>query len=175
VISLLEDRERNLWCGTGAGLVVIHPVNLEIISPPDNWKNCPVLSVLPTPDGALWIGTEGAGLYRLQNGRWTNFDPAQGVHNPFIWSLAADAAGRIGPARGAADCMPRRTTRLILLRAWKMFSPRCSHILARHDNGRFCVRIVLIMLPRLTKMRVFMPFARGSWDAAGASRRGVFI
>lgn len=95
MISLLEDRERNLWCGTGAGLVVIHPVNLEIISPPDNWKNCPVLSVLPTPDGALWIGTEGAGLYRLQNGRWTNFDPAQGVHNPFIWSLAADAAGRI--------------------------------------------------------------------------------
>ena len=74
VISLWEDREKNLWCGTGAGLVVIRPNNLETVSPPDKWKSCPVLSVLPAPDGALWVGTEGAGLYRLQNGGWTNFN-----------------------------------------------------------------------------------------------------
>jgi signal transduction histidine kinase/ligand-binding sensor domain-containing protein len=95
VISLWEDREKNLWCGTGAGLAVIRPNNLETISPPDKWKSCPVLSVLPTPDGALWIGTEGAGLYRLQNGGWTNFDSAQGLRNPYVWSLAADGAGNI--------------------------------------------------------------------------------
>ncbi len=95
VISLREDREKNLWCGTGAGLVVIRPNNLETISPPDNWKSCPVLSVLPAPDGALWVGTEGAGLYRLQNGGWTNFDSAQGIRNPYVWSLAADGAGKI--------------------------------------------------------------------------------
>jgi ligand-binding sensor domain-containing protein/signal transduction histidine kinase len=95
VLSLCEDREKNLWCGTSAGLVVIRPSNLEIISPPDKWKNCPVLSVLPTPDGALWIGTEGAGLYRLQNGGWTNFFSDQGNRNPYVWSLAEDSAGRI--------------------------------------------------------------------------------
>ena len=95
VISLWEDREKNLWCGTGAGLVVIRPNNLETISPPDKWKSRPVLSVLPAPDGALWVGTEGAGLYRLQNGDWTNFDSAQGIRNPYVWSLAADGAGKI--------------------------------------------------------------------------------
>ena len=95
MISLWEDREKNLWCGTGAGLAVIRPSNLETISPPDNWKSRPVLSVLPAPDGALWIGTEGAGLYRLQNGGWTNFDSAQSLRNPYVWSLAADSAGRI--------------------------------------------------------------------------------
>jgi len=95
VISLREDREKNLWCGTGAGLVVIRPNNLETITPPDKWKSCPVLSVLPAPDGALWVGTEGAGLYRLQNGGWTNFYSDQGIHNPFVWSLAADSAGKI--------------------------------------------------------------------------------
>ncbi|HEU5397003.1 MAG TPA: two-component regulator propeller domain-containing protein, partial [Verrucomicrobiae bacterium] len=76
VISLCEDHERNLWCGTGAGLVLIRRSNIETISPPDNWKGCPVLSVQSAPDGALWVGTEGAGLYRLQGGRWTNFDGA---------------------------------------------------------------------------------------------------
>ena len=95
VISLGEDREKNLWCGTGAGLVLIRPSNLETVSPPDNWKGRPVLSVLPAPDGALWVGTEGAGLYRLQNGDWTNFDPAQGIRNRYVWSLAADGAGKI--------------------------------------------------------------------------------
>jgi signal transduction histidine kinase/ligand-binding sensor domain-containing protein len=95
VISLWEDREKNLWCGTGAGLVVVRPNNLETISPPDNWKSRPVLSVLPAPDEALWVGTEGAGLYRLQNGGWTNFDSAQSIRNPYVWSLAADGAGKI--------------------------------------------------------------------------------
>jgi signal transduction histidine kinase/ligand-binding sensor domain-containing protein len=95
VISLWEDREKNLWCGTGAGLVVIRPNNLETISPPDKWNGCAVLSVLPMPDGALWVGTEGAGLYRWQPGGWTNFFTDQGIRNPYIWSLVADSAGRI--------------------------------------------------------------------------------
>lgn len=95
VMSMWEDREKNLWCGTGAGLVVIHPSNLETISPPDKWQGCPVLSVLSEPDGTLWFGTEGAGLYRLRNGSWTNFAEAQGVSNYYIWSIAADNAGRI--------------------------------------------------------------------------------
>ncbi len=95
VLSLCEDREKNLWCGTGAGLALIRPNNLETVSPPDKWKGYPVLSVLPTPDGALWVSTEGAGLYRLQNGNWTNFDYAQGIRNQNVWSLAADGAGEI--------------------------------------------------------------------------------
>ncbi|HTY87234.1 MAG TPA: two-component regulator propeller domain-containing protein, partial [Candidatus Acidoferrum sp.] len=95
VISLWEDREKNLWCGTGGGLVLIRPNNLETISPPDKWKSCPVLSVQPAPDGALWVGTEGAGVYCRQNGGWTNFDWAQGIRNSYVWSLAADAAGKI--------------------------------------------------------------------------------
>ena len=95
VISMWEDREKNLWCGTGAGLAVIRPNNVETVSPPDHWKGRPVLAILPATDGALWAGTEGAGLYRLQNGDWTNFDSAQGVRNPYVWSLAADGGGKI--------------------------------------------------------------------------------
>jgi len=95
IISMSEDLEGNLWCGTGGGLVLIRPNNLEVVSPPDKWKDSPVLSVLSTPQGALWVGTEGAGLYRLQNSEWTNFDFAQGVRNPNVWSLATDSRGRI--------------------------------------------------------------------------------
>ncbi|HEV2328646.1 MAG TPA: two-component regulator propeller domain-containing protein [Verrucomicrobiae bacterium] len=95
VISLCEDREQNLWCGTGEGLVLIRPSIVATVSPPDKWRSCPVLSVLPASNGTLWVGTEGAGLYRLQNGEWTNFDNPQGIRNPYVWSLAADKTGRI--------------------------------------------------------------------------------
>jgi signal transduction histidine kinase/ligand-binding sensor domain-containing protein len=95
IISLCEDRENNLWCGTGAGLVLIRPNNVEAVSPPDKWQDRPVLSVHPSPDGALWVGTEGAGLYRLRDGSWTNFNAAQGLRNPYVWSLATDGGGKI--------------------------------------------------------------------------------
>lgn len=95
VISMWEDREKNLWCGSGAGLTLIRPNNVDTVSPPDRWKGRPVLSILPTPDGTLWVGTEGAGLYRLQSDQWTNFDEPQGLLNPYVWSLAADSAGKI--------------------------------------------------------------------------------
>ena len=95
IISLRQDREGNLWSGTGSGLVMVRPSNLETVSPPDDWKSRAVLSVCADTNNALWIGTEGAGLYHFQNGAWTNYESAQGIRNPYIWSLAEDSAGRL--------------------------------------------------------------------------------
>jgi signal transduction histidine kinase/streptogramin lyase len=95
VISLCQDREGDLWSGTGSGLVMMRPNNIRTLSPPDQWKGRAALSVCAGGDGALWVGTEGAGLYRFQNGVWTNFNTAQGILNPYIWSLAEDASGRL--------------------------------------------------------------------------------
>ena len=95
IISLWEDREGDLWSGTGSGLVMMRPNNVETISPPDRWQGRALLSVCATTNGALWVGTEGAGLYRLRNGVWTRFSTEQGIRNPYIWSLAEDGAGRL--------------------------------------------------------------------------------
>jgi len=95
IISLWQDREGNLWSGTGSGLVMVRPSNLETISPPDQWQGRAVLSVCAGTNNALWIGTEGAGLYRFQNGAWTNFNSPQGNRNPYVWSLAEDGAGQL--------------------------------------------------------------------------------
>jgi ligand-binding sensor domain-containing protein/signal transduction histidine kinase len=95
ILSLWEDREGNLWNGTGAGLVMMRANNIQTFFPPDQWQGRAVLSVCPGTKNALWIGTEGAGLYRLQNGAWTKFVSEQGIRNPYIWSLAEDSAGRL--------------------------------------------------------------------------------
>ena len=91
--SLCEDREGNLWVGTGnSGLAMLHPGSITTFSPPDHWQGRRVLSVACGPDDALWIGTEGAGLYRFDNGSWTNFGENIGL-TPLC------LVGRVGRAR----------------------------------------------------------------------------
>jgi ligand-binding sensor domain-containing protein/signal transduction histidine kinase len=96
VISLCEDREGNLWVGTGgAGLAAVRRGVLHTVAPPDQWLGRAVLSVYPGRNGALWIGTEGAGLYQFQDGRWHRFAESAGITVPYIWSVIEDAQNRL--------------------------------------------------------------------------------
>ncbi len=93
--SLCEDREGNLCVGTGnSGLAMLRPGNITAFSPPDHWQGHAVLSVTAGLDGALWIGTEGACLYRFADGNWTHFDQSAGLNHPFVWSVVLDALDR---------------------------------------------------------------------------------
>ena len=93
--ALCEDREGNLWVGTGNGLAVLREGKVATVNPPDQWQGRGLLSVTSTRNGALWIGTEGAGLYRLNQGEWKHFGAAEGVSNLFVWAVSEDGQGRI--------------------------------------------------------------------------------
>jgi signal transduction histidine kinase/ligand-binding sensor domain-containing protein len=96
ILSLAEDREGNLWVGSGgAGLIEMRPNHIQKVSPPDHWRGRPLLGVCAGRQGEVWVGTEGAGLYRLQAGRWTNFGATNFFNNSFTWSVALDAAGQL--------------------------------------------------------------------------------
>lgn len=100
VRSLCEDREGNLWASLGSGgLVALRPARVAAVQPTDRadrWKGRPVVSIASTRNGALWIGTEGAGLYRYFNGICFPFT-AEGAPptNSFVWSIAEDAANQL--------------------------------------------------------------------------------
>ena len=92
VTCVCEDREGNLWAGTGgAGLAVVRAAIFKTVAPPDQWQGRAVLCTCPTRDGTLWVGTEGAGLYTLHDGNWTNFAARAGIGNPYVWSVAEDS------------------------------------------------------------------------------------
>jgi signal transduction histidine kinase/ligand-binding sensor domain-containing protein len=95
VRCLCEDREGNLWIGSGNGLVEFRPNNIAIVDSPDHWQGRAVLTITEAHDGALWIGTEGAGLYRMKQAEWRHFDAAQGILNSFVWSASEDAQGQL--------------------------------------------------------------------------------
>ena len=81
--------------GTGnSGLAMLHPGNITTLSPPDHWQGRRVLSAACGSDDALWIGTEGAYLYRFADGNWTHFDQSAGLNHRYVWSVVLDALDR---------------------------------------------------------------------------------
>jgi signal transduction histidine kinase len=49
-------------------------------------------------DGAIWMGSEGAGLYRFQTNEWKVFGESAGLSNLYVWSVSEDMQGRIWAA-----------------------------------------------------------------------------
>jgi signal transduction histidine kinase/ligand-binding sensor domain-containing protein len=91
-----EDREGTLWIGAGnGGLVALRPGKVETFAPPDRWQGRVPMSPTVSPDGALWVTTEGAGLYRFFNGVWDHFGESSGLSNQFDWCVSEDAKHRL--------------------------------------------------------------------------------
>jgi signal transduction histidine kinase/ligand-binding sensor domain-containing protein len=67
----------------------------SLVNSPDQWKGCSILSVAPGRDGALWIGTDGAGLYHFAEGTWTHYGDPEGLGNAYIWAVAETSRGDV--------------------------------------------------------------------------------
>jgi signal transduction histidine kinase/CheY-like chemotaxis protein/ligand-binding sensor domain-containing protein len=104
VTSVVQTPDGYLWLGTQAGLVRFDGVRFTVYDD----SNTPALRthsirvLTADPKGALWIGTDGGGVVRVADGRFTRFGEAEGVPHPVIHALTVDRAGRlwIGTGRG---------------------------------------------------------------------------
>jgi DNA-binding NarL/FixJ family response regulator/signal transduction histidine kinase/ligand-binding sensor domain-containing protein len=94
---LFEDREGTLWAGSGnSGLVSIRSSPFAVLAPPDRWQGTSVLSVAAGRDGSLWVGTDGAGLYRHNAGQWNHHTSVDG--NSYICGVTVTPAGDVWAA-----------------------------------------------------------------------------
>ncbi|MEM6645321.1 MAG: two-component regulator propeller domain-containing protein [Bacteroidota bacterium] len=91
-ITLLEDREQNLWIGTFQGLVHFYG---EFFTNYNTTSGLPSDIVRPserTPDGVLWVGTQ-LGLASYDGDQWTTYGPADGLPGGYIRDLYQDEYG----------------------------------------------------------------------------------
>lgn len=86
---LFEDRSGNIWVGQygTTNLICIRGESPRLIPLPPSLPPVDIRVMAEDPEGALWIGTDGAGLLRLKDGRFSRFTRENGLGSDFIWWL----------------------------------------------------------------------------------------
>lgn len=115
VNTVLEDRDGDVWLGVGGALNKIDKTGtLSVIDLSGQNKSIEILSIVQAPDGLLWIGTIGAGLfsfdpqtgktasYRYEKGRsdWLTSDVVTRIYvepSGTIWLSTWNGLNRLDP------------------------------------------------------------------------------
>ncbi len=94
VISLYEDKRKNLWIGTqGAGLYLYQRGKFRHFSSEQDLVNDFILSIAEDRDGHIWIGTN-SGLVSIEPGqeRLRTYSEKDGLSSSIIYDIHADAS-----------------------------------------------------------------------------------
>ncbi len=99
IISLCEDAAHGLWVGTREGQ--IWRLENKKWEAQTNLLHA-ITAIVPGTHGAMWIGTEGDGVYEFNGGAHTHLDTGNGLLSDLIRTLYLDTQGTlwIGTAGG---------------------------------------------------------------------------
>ena len=104
VLSLAEERDGVIWAGAADG--TLWRLQNGVASLQTNFpRTSPITAIMPDPDSFLWVGTDGAGLYRFRGtvrAHYSKSSQTTGPLSDFIRALQRDAQGNvwIGTAGG---------------------------------------------------------------------------
>jgi ligand-binding sensor domain-containing protein/AraC-like DNA-binding protein len=95
VRALLETDDGLFLAGTSQGLFKVTEKEVEKIdlTPADSGPE--IVSLYEDAEGVLWIGTNGDGLLRRDEGKTTAFTTAEGLRDNYIYSLTEDGQGNL--------------------------------------------------------------------------------
>ncbi len=91
ISCLYEDSEGLVWAGTTAGY--LHQIKRRLVqtwSMPTITQESVPHTVCVARDGAVWVGTDGAGAYRYRDGSVSRFGAEQGLGNGTVISILED-------------------------------------------------------------------------------------
>jgi len=95
VNTIIQSHEGYIWFGTQEGLVRFDGVRFVVFDKV-NTKGLLaniILSLCETKDGALWIGTDGGGATKLQDGLFTPLTSKDGLADNVVRSIVEDREG----------------------------------------------------------------------------------
>lgn len=112
VMTLDVDRQGYIWAGTQNGAAVYNGHNWTTIDLPNKHRSNVVPDILPAADGSLWFATEGGGIHRWQDRRWTeSHTTATGLPSDIVRALleTVGSDGKRSLWAGTREGLARRT------------------------------------------------------------------
>jgi signal transduction histidine kinase/ligand-binding sensor domain-containing protein len=107
VNAIHEDRQGRIWFGHWGGLACYADGQLTRVAMP--WLSDDYEVVAMASDGRdrLWLGTKSAGLFCLQDGKFTSYSTTNGLPSNLAWSLFVDHHDTlwVGTADGGLSCL----------------------------------------------------------------------
>ncbi len=95
--TAFEDHAGQLWVGTAGGLDRLEGAQFVAASPPTG-RPVAVRSIAEGPDGALWVATYGAGVWRRRGGGWRGWSRRDGLASDNVRAVHVDRTGRVWAA-----------------------------------------------------------------------------
>jgi signal transduction histidine kinase/ligand-binding sensor domain-containing protein/CheY-like chemotaxis protein/HPt (histidine-containing phosphotransfer) domain-containing protein len=93
--SITPRSAGGIWISTDAGVSTYVGGVVQHIKPPKGFENLRTRAVLEDREGALWVGTDGAGVYRREAGQETIFNVKSGLSSNMVGTISEDRDGRI--------------------------------------------------------------------------------
>ena len=144
-IALYQGPRGDVWAGTTVGLWHREDTVWSEVSPAAGAPNAPVRAFAATRDGALWMGTNGAGITRLHDGQFTPVRVADGLPSDLVRALYQDADGWLWvgtEGRGLARLDPRGwdssggSRKIVTIGAGDGLYDEAIHQILEDDAGR---------------------------------------
>jgi signal transduction histidine kinase/streptogramin lyase len=94
---LIADAPGRVYVGMDSGgLYASTGDRFEKVSDDSKWLGQElVASACAQPDGSLWVGTTGSGLYHIKDGRSVVYSTANGLSDECVLAVCADAQGTV--------------------------------------------------------------------------------
>ena len=95
VYDAMEDNAGRIWLATPAGLERSDGGHFSLVQPGEPVPNALVVTLCLGLDGAVWAGTSGKGLWRVQGQERRLFTTADGLSNDAVRSIYQDPDGTL--------------------------------------------------------------------------------
>ncbi len=95
VYSVYADSEANLWICTSRGLNLFNKNKFSNSFGRIGLDYNIILSVTRRRNGEVWVGTDGAGIYREVKGRFVHYTTEEGLVSNTIWAIYEDREGTV--------------------------------------------------------------------------------